>query len=89
MSGMDESLSPQKSRITIYDEPVICSFFSHDVYIPLFGAFAIILVLPIITVVFLSYDSTQERMKKELLFSADQNVAILDTISCTTENENG
>ncbi|SES45498.1 hypothetical protein [Psychrobacillus sp. OK032] len=34
MSGMDESLRPQKSRITIYDEPVICSFCSHDVYIP-------------------------------------------------------
>ncbi len=34
MSGMDESLRPQKSRITIFDEPVICSFCSHDVYIP-------------------------------------------------------
>lgn len=34
MSGMDETLRPQKSRITIYDEPVICSFCSHDVYIP-------------------------------------------------------
>lgn len=34
MSGIDESLRPQKSRITIYDEPVICSFCSHDVYIP-------------------------------------------------------
>ena len=34
MSGMDESLRPQKSRITIYNEPVICSFCSHDVYIP-------------------------------------------------------
>lgn len=31
---MDESLSPQKSRITIYDEPVVCSFCLHDVYIP-------------------------------------------------------
>ncbi|KAA0944018.1 hypothetical protein FQ087_17990 [Sporosarcina sp. ANT_H38] len=34
MSGIDESLRPQKSRITIFDEPVICSFCSHDVYIP-------------------------------------------------------
>ena len=34
MSGIDESLRPQKSRITIFDEPVICSFCSHDVFIP-------------------------------------------------------
>jgi len=34
MSGMDEPLRPEKSRITIYDDPVICSFCSHDVYIP-------------------------------------------------------
>ena len=34
MSGMDESLRPQKSRITIYDEPIICRFCSNDVFIP-------------------------------------------------------
>ncbi|SFQ11039.1 hypothetical protein SAMN05421670_0970 [Psychrobacillus psychrotolerans] len=34
MSGMDEPLRPQKSRITIYDEPVICRFCSRDVFIP-------------------------------------------------------
>lgn len=34
MSGMDESLRPLKSRITIFDEPVICRFCSHDVFIP-------------------------------------------------------
>ena len=34
MSGMDESLRPLKSRITIFDEPVICQFCSHDVFIP-------------------------------------------------------
>lgn len=46
----------------------------------LFGSFAIILVLPIIVVGFLSYSSAQEQLKKELLFSAEQNVAILDNI---------
>lgn len=34
MSGIDETLRPQKSRITIYDEPVICIFCSRDVFIP-------------------------------------------------------
>lgn len=34
MSGSDEPLRPQKSRITIFDEPVICRFCSHDVFIP-------------------------------------------------------
>lgn len=34
MSGTDESLRPQKSRITIFDEPIICSFCTHDVFIP-------------------------------------------------------
>ena len=31
---MDESLRPQKSRITIFNEPVICQFCSNDVFIP-------------------------------------------------------
>lgn len=34
MSGFVEDLRPQKSRITIFDEPVICRFCSHDVFIP-------------------------------------------------------
>lgn len=34
MSGTDESLLPKKSRITIFDEPLICQFCSHDVFIP-------------------------------------------------------
>ncbi|MFF5994642.1 hypothetical protein AAGS61_07760 [Lysinibacillus sp. KU-BSD001] len=34
MSGTDEHLLPQKSRITIFDEPIICSFCTHDVFIP-------------------------------------------------------
>ena len=34
MTGMDESLRPKKSRITIFDEPIICSFCTHDVFIP-------------------------------------------------------
>lgn len=34
MTGMDESLRPQKSRITIFDEPVICQFCAQDVFIP-------------------------------------------------------
>ena len=31
MTGTDETLRPEKSRITIFDEPVICSFCNHDV----------------------------------------------------------
>ncbi len=34
MSGTDESLRPQKSRITIFDEPIICNFCTHNVFIP-------------------------------------------------------
>mgnify|MGYP003413530120 CR=1 FL=1 len=34
MSGTDESLRPEKSRITIFDEPIICNFCAHDVFIP-------------------------------------------------------
>ncbi|MER2107363.1 MAG: hypothetical protein ABS949_10535 [Solibacillus sp.] len=34
MTGTDETLRPQKSRITIFDEPVICSFCTQDVFIP-------------------------------------------------------
>ena len=34
MSGTDESLRPQKSRITIFGEPIICNFCTHDVFIP-------------------------------------------------------
>ena len=34
MSGTDESLRPQKSRITIFDEPIFCNFCAHDVFIP-------------------------------------------------------
>ncbi|MFJ7952691.1 hypothetical protein ACIQZG_14295 [Lysinibacillus sp. NPDC096418] len=34
MSGMDEPLRRKKSRITIFDEPVICQFCSQDVFIP-------------------------------------------------------
>ena len=29
-----EPLRPQKSRITIFDEPIICNFCTHDVFIP-------------------------------------------------------
>ncbi len=34
MSGTVEYLRPQKSRITIFDEPIICSFCRNDVFIP-------------------------------------------------------
>ncbi|WP_431029845.1 hypothetical protein [Lysinibacillus sp. LZ02] len=34
MTGMDESLLPQKSRITIFNKLVICRFCSNDVFIP-------------------------------------------------------
>ena len=34
MSGTDESLRPEKSRITIFDEPIFCDFCAHDVFIP-------------------------------------------------------
>lgn len=34
MTGTDESLRPEKSRITIFDEPIICSYCKHDVFIP-------------------------------------------------------
>lgn len=34
MSGMDESLRPLKSRLTIFNEPVICQFCANDVFIP-------------------------------------------------------
>ena len=34
MSGTYEPLRPNKSRITIFDEPIICSFCRHDVFIP-------------------------------------------------------
>ncbi|MEK4285198.1 hypothetical protein [Ureibacillus sp. FSL K6-0165] len=34
MSRTDESLRPLKSRITIFDEPIICSFCTYDVFIP-------------------------------------------------------
>ena len=34
MTGTDEPLHPIKSRITIFDEPIICSFCNHDVFIP-------------------------------------------------------
>ncbi len=34
MSGTDQSLWPEKSRITIFDEPIICDFCRHDVFIP-------------------------------------------------------
>lgn len=34
MSGSDQSLYPRKSRITVFDEPMICEFCSNDVFIP-------------------------------------------------------
>lgn len=34
MSGTDQSLYPRKSRITVFDEPLICEFCSNDVFIP-------------------------------------------------------
>lgn len=34
MSGMDESLRPEKSRITIFNEPINCQFCSNDVFTP-------------------------------------------------------
>lgn len=34
MTGTDESLRPEKSRITIFNEPIICSFCTNDVFIP-------------------------------------------------------
>lgn len=34
MTGTDESLRPEKSRITIFDEPIICSFCTYNVFIP-------------------------------------------------------
>lgn len=34
MTGTDESLRPEKSRITIFDEPIICIFCTNDVFIP-------------------------------------------------------
>lgn len=33
MTGIAD-LRPQKSRITIFSEPIICSFCTHDVFIP-------------------------------------------------------
>ena len=34
MNGTYEPLTPQKSRIMIFDEPIICNFCAHDVFIP-------------------------------------------------------
>lgn len=34
MTGTDEPLRPEKSRITIFDEPIICSFCTSDIFIP-------------------------------------------------------
>lgn len=34
MNGTYEPLCSQKSRITIFDEPIICNFCAHDVFIP-------------------------------------------------------